>query len=78
MFEDRLVTLEQLKAAMKDNWQSPDSAEIRRLCLAVPKFGNDDDEADGMVAEVFESYLQLLPGMKPSARAGDRRYRPMP
>lgn len=61
VFEDRIVTLKQLKAAMKDNWQSPDSAAIRRLCLAVPKFGNDDDEADGMVADVFQSYLQLLP-----------------
>ncbi|WP_286357302.1 glycyl radical protein [Faecalibaculum rodentium] len=61
VFDDRELTLAQVREAMDDNWQSPESARIRALCLEVPKFGNDDDAVDAVVKDVFESYLALLP-----------------
>jgi len=69
IFEDQTLSLEQLKSALADNWTSYDSAMIRRACLDVPKFGNDIDEVDTIVNDVFESYLELLPKFKP-IRAG--------
>ncbi|WP_290457430.1 pyruvate formate lyase family protein, partial [Faecalibaculum rodentium] len=49
VFDDRELTLAQVREAMDDNWQSPESARIRALCLEVPKFGNDDDAVDAVV-----------------------------
>jgi pyruvate formate-lyase/glycerol dehydratase family glycyl radical enzyme len=69
IFDDHRLSLEQLKAAMADNWTSYESAMIRRQCLDVAKFGNDIDEVDEIVKDVFESYLELLPKFKP-IRAG--------
>jgi len=64
VFEDRVLSLEELKTALKSNFKSPDGARIRQLCRNAPKFGNDDDYVDKIVADVFESYLELLPKHK--------------
>lgn len=61
VFEEKKVTLDQLKSAMADNWQSKESRRIQTMCRNVPKFGNDDDYVDEIVKDVFDSYLQLLP-----------------
>jgi pyruvate formate-lyase/glycerol dehydratase family glycyl radical enzyme len=69
VFDDKVFTFEQLKSALDHNWQGADNQKIRKLALAVPKFGNDEDYVDELVADVYESYLDLLPGYK-NARAG--------
>lgn len=63
IFDEAKITLDQLKSAMEDNWKSLDSAYVRRLCLDAPKFGNDIDEVDFIVRDVFNAYLDLLPGL---------------
>lgn len=60
VYERKEVTWDQLMNAMDDNWQSVDSMRIRNKILRLPKFGNDEDEVDQIVADVFESYLALL------------------
>jgi formate C-acetyltransferase len=62
VFEDRTITFEQLRAALDANWQGVQNQKIRKLALAVPKFGNDEDYVDEIVADVYTSYLDLLPG----------------
>jgi len=62
VFDDGSVTFRELKAALDHNWQGEQYQRIRRMALAVPKFGNDDDYVDQIVADVYESYLELLPG----------------
>jgi len=69
IFEEKKITLDQLKSAMEDNWMSLESAKIRRLCLESPKFGNDMDEVDFIVRDVFNAYLDQLPAFK-TARSG--------
>jgi len=64
VFEDRMLTMDDLKKALDNNFGGPDGARIRRLCRKAPKFGNDDDYVDKIVADVFESYLELLPNHK--------------
>jgi len=61
VFEDGILDLEELKAVLDQNFEGPDGARVRQLCRNAPKFGNDDDYVDHIVADVFESYLELLP-----------------
>ncbi|MCL2472432.1 MAG: formate C-acetyltransferase/glycerol dehydratase family glycyl radical enzyme, partial [Treponema sp.] len=64
VFEDKVLTMEKLKAALDLNFEGADGARIRQLCKKAPKFGNDDDYVDKIVADVFDSYLELLPKYK--------------
>jgi pyruvate formate-lyase/glycerol dehydratase family glycyl radical enzyme len=64
IFDDSKLTLNQLKSALSDNWQSLESARIHQMIRHLPKFGNDIDEVDEIVANVFDSYLELLPSYK--------------
>jgi len=69
VFEDRTLSMEELKDALAKNFSGPNGARIRQLCQHAPKFGNDDDYVDLIVADVYESYLELLPEHK-TDRAG--------
>ncbi len=69
VFEDKLLTMEELKAALDSNFEGEQGARIRQLCRKAPKFGNDEDYVDYIVADVYESYLELLPGYS-TDRAG--------
>ena len=64
VFEEKRFTLEELLDAMDENWEAKKSKYIQKLCLKAPKFGNDMDEVDEIVRDVFNSYLELLPNYK--------------
>lgn len=68
VFEQQKLTLAQLKEAMEHNWEGP-YQRIHKWCMQVPKFGNDSDEVDAIVKDVFDSYLELLPKYR-TARYG--------
>ncbi|MDR0497531.1 MAG: formate C-acetyltransferase/glycerol dehydratase family glycyl radical enzyme [Treponema sp.] len=69
VFEDQTISMERLNTALKNNFNGPDGELVRALCRKAPKFGNDDDYVDHIVAGVYESYLELLPDYK-NDRAG--------
>lgn len=69
VFDDKVLTLKQLRYAMDNNFEGSEGARIRKLCKKSPKFGNDDDYVDTIVADVYDSYLALLPNYK-TDRAG--------
>lgn len=64
VFEDKKLTLQDIRKAMDHNFEGLEGAKIRKLCKQAPKFGNDDDYVDAIVADVYESYLKLLPKFK--------------
>ncbi len=64
VFEDKKISFKELRAAMDANWQGAENQRIRKLALAVPKFGNDKDYVDEIAADVYISYLELLPGYR--------------
>ena len=64
VFDEKKITLEELLDAMDKNWSDRNAQYIRKLCLKAPKFGNDNDEVDSIVKDVFNSYLKLLPDYK--------------
>jgi pyruvate formate-lyase/glycerol dehydratase family glycyl radical enzyme len=61
IFDEGKLSHTQLKDALSDNWKSLESAKIHKMIRHLPKFGNDIDEVDEIVAEVFQSYLDILP-----------------
>ena len=54
MFDDKLITMDQLCDALDKNFEGYD--ELRRMLLKAPKYGNDDDYADEQVAWVMRVY----------------------
>jgi len=64
IFEDKVLSFEELKTALASDFSERNGARIRQLCRNAPKFGNDIDYVDKIVSDVFESYLELLPKHK--------------
>ncbi|MGW8322729.1 MAG: glycine radical domain-containing protein, partial [Thermodesulfobacteriota bacterium] len=60
VFDDRLVTMAQLKHALETNFEdaatNPTGEEIRQLCLRAPKYGNDDPYVD----DLTKDYVNVL------------------
>jgi pyruvate-formate lyase len=52
IFDNKQLTMDELLQALDTNFAGRRGEEIRQMCLAAPKFGNDIDEADMMVREV--------------------------
>jgi pyruvate-formate lyase len=46
VFDDKVVTIEGLLEAVRNDWEGKE--DLRQRCLNVPKYGNDDDYADEM------------------------------
>lgn len=64
VFEEQILTFDELMEAVASNWQGTKGQQIRKLVLDQPKFGNDEDYVDYIVKDVFDSYLALLPTYK--------------
>lgn len=54
VFDEKKLTMDELLTALDSNFAGKRGEEIRQMCLAAPKFGNDIDEADMMVRDVGE------------------------
>ena len=68
IFEDKLLTGEQLSHALLTNFADkstdPTGPEIQQMCLNVPKYGNDIDEVDWLVRDALEAICVELPMYK--------------
>ena len=53
VFEDKVVAAEQLMRALRSNWQGEENEALRKMFLAVPKYGNGDHCADEIAAELY-------------------------
>jgi formate C-acetyltransferase len=58
VFEDKKITMDELIAAMDNNWEGYE--QIRRLVLNAPKYGNDDDYADETAVQVHHRTSEVL------------------
>lgn len=52
VYDDKKLTMRELMDALDSNFYGLRGEEIRQMCLAAPKFGNDNDEADQMAHDV--------------------------
>jgi pyruvate-formate lyase len=52
VYDEKKLTMNELLKALDTNFEGKRGEEIRQMCLAAPKFGNDIEEADLMVREI--------------------------
>ena len=61
VFDKRTLTMEQLLAALRDDFQGHERVRLM-LLNKTPKYGNDHDEADRVMVMVFNSYHDAIDG----------------
>jgi formate C-acetyltransferase len=68
VFDEHKISFEDLKEVMKKDWQGEQSLQhyCRQNC---PKFGNNDEEADALAAELTSYFADLING-HPNGRNG--------
>ncbi len=63
VFVDKTITMEEMLKALKEDFAGHE--RIRHLVLnRTPRYGNDDDKADQVMMEAFETYRELVEGRK--------------
>jgi formate C-acetyltransferase len=68
VFEQNSLTMEQLLSALSDNFEGHE--RTRQLLLnRTPRYGNDDEAADGLMRRVFDLYFDLIDG-RPNTKGG--------
>jgi len=61
VFDDKLLTLEELRTHLLSNWESSPSLRLRILS-AYPKFGNNHSEADSLTLDIYNRFSSLING----------------
>jgi formate C-acetyltransferase len=56
VFEDKKLTMEELKKALDANFEGYE--KVKKMCLDAPKHGNDDDEMTALVRKVWDDFLE--------------------
>ncbi len=76
VFDKKKFTIRELLSALDKNFNGFES--IRKLVMnETPKYGNDDDYADEILREVFESYFESIDG-RPNTKGGHFRINLLP
>ena len=61
VFEEKKITPAGLWDAILDNFTSPENQRIQEMLIHdAPKYGNDIDDADQLVVEAYDSYLDEI------------------
>jgi pyruvate formate-lyase/glycerol dehydratase family glycyl radical enzyme len=76
VYDQGHFTMKELMAALKDNFAGHEALR-QRVLNRTPKFGNDDDYADGLMKRVFEAYFEAVDG-RPTPRGGTYRINLLP
>jgi len=71
VYDRRDISWDELLDALRADWAGKEALR-QRLSNLTPRFGNDDDEADGIAQRVFESLFRAIDG-RPSPRGGTWR-----
>jgi pyruvate formate-lyase/glycerol dehydratase family glycyl radical enzyme len=53
VFEEKKFSNQELKDALRSNWKGDGHAEMRKMFLAAPKFGNNDEGVDAIATDLF-------------------------
>ena len=76
VFEDRTLSMSDLSSALSSDFEDAEKLRMR-LTERTPKFGNDDDYADSVMCQVFESYFNAVDG-RPNTKGGQYRINLLP
>jgi pyruvate formate-lyase/glycerol dehydratase family glycyl radical enzyme len=68
VFDEKHLTMAALLAALDGNFEG--NERLRQLLLnKTPRYGNDDDYADGVMTALFEAYFEAIDG-RPNTKGG--------
>ena len=76
VWEDGLLPLPEFVAALDGNFEGSEPLR-QRLVNKTPKYGNDDDFADGLMVRVFEEIFSRVDG-RPNGKGGHFRVEMLP
>ena len=76
VFDQQDVTMDELLTAMQSNYEDYETLQ-HTLLAHSPTYGNDDDYADSVAEDVFETYYGLLNG-RPNTKGGKYRVNLLP
>ena len=76
VFEKKTFSMKQLLNALENNFKGDEDLHFK-LVYETPKYGNDDDQADDQLRDVFEIYYNAVNGRK-SPRGADYRINLLP
>ncbi|MBU3145071.1 trans-4-hydroxy-L-proline dehydratase [Clostridium sp. CF012] len=76
VFEDKNITMNELMEAMKTDFKGHEDI-LKLLKGKTPKYGNDDDYADDVMREIFNSYYNEVTGRK-NGKGGEYRIDMLP
>lgn len=76
VFDNKKITMEELLNAVKDNFEGHEDI-LHLVKNKTPKYGNDDDYADGIMTEVFHAYHDEVTG-RPNGKGGVHRINMLP
>jgi pyruvate formate-lyase/glycerol dehydratase family glycyl radical enzyme len=76
VFDKNALTLSQLVKALNKNFKGEDKLKAR-LINKTPRYGNDDDAADGIMRTVFRAYHDEVAG-RPNGKGGVFRINMLP
>jgi formate C-acetyltransferase/4-hydroxyphenylacetate decarboxylase large subunit len=62
VFEDKKVSMAELLDALKDNFKGHE--KLRKMLLDAPKYGNDDDYVDLILAELYDAWSDSAQSVK--------------
>jgi pyruvate-formate lyase len=60
VFDEKKVTMKELKTALAANWQGNGYEEMRKMFLAAPKYGNGDDYVDSIARELYDFWAKTI------------------
>lgn len=61
VFDNAQITQPELARALADNFESSEQEQLRqRILNFAPKYGNDDDSVDSLLAEAYQVYIDEL------------------
>jgi pyruvate formate-lyase/glycerol dehydratase family glycyl radical enzyme len=60
VFDEKKLTMDELLNTLDKNFEGPRGEEIRRMCLAQPKYGNDIDEVDTLAGKISKDSYDII------------------
>jgi pyruvate formate-lyase/glycerol dehydratase family glycyl radical enzyme len=76
VFDDGSLTMSELIEAIDSDFEGREALR-QRLLNKTPRYGNDDDRADGIMVRCFETYFETVEG-RPNLRGGDYHINMLP
>jgi formate C-acetyltransferase len=60
IFDEKKLTMDALLNTLDNNFEGSHGEEIRQMCLAQPKYGNDIDEVDNLAGKISKDSYDII------------------